>query len=344
MSISINFNDQNKQNMPGLAVSLATSQKENEKKTTVFMGNLNIGKDPIKEKIESARKQAFKIVSDAYGADRDFDKQVGKIKDLAKEMKAEKAAAQEDKKAAEETIEGIKNEYSVGEDSKEQQDLEWLMNYRKGSLDERFCDPEQMKKDQARAAEIEANLTDYQSRMLEANKQLDTAQKRIDDADAGLVATRQSLTDAAQEKNKNHAMVDAQNEAEAIMDAAEKSVVGMVMNDAKDKIDEKAREEQEKAEEKKEEEEKQEKIEAERAEKKAIQEALAEGTKDAVQEAEKESRRREGADLDLTDVIGKDPTQRLENGGNVNAALDELKNKMALIDADLKGIKIDETV
>ncbi|MBR3517492.1 MAG: hypothetical protein IKO10_14400, partial [Lachnospiraceae bacterium] len=126
--------------------------------------------------------------------------------------------------------------------------------------------------------------------------------------------------------------------------AAEKSVVGMVMNDAKDKIDEKAREEQEKAEEKKEEEEKQEKIEAERAEKKAIQEALAEGTKDAVQEAEKESRRREGDPLDLTDVLGSDPTQRIENAGNVNAALDELKNKMALIDADLKGIKIDETV
>ena len=89
--------------------------------------------------------------------------------------------------------------------------------------------------------------------MLEAGEQLDTAQKRIDEADAALVATRQSLTDAAQEKNKNHAMVDAQNEAEAIMDAAEKSVVGMIMNDAKDKIDEKAREEQEKAEEKKEE-------------------------------------------------------------------------------------------
>ena len=344
MSISINFNDQNKQNMPGLAVSLATSQKENEKKTTVFMGDLNIGKDPIKEKIESARKQAFKIVSDAYGADRDFDKQVGKIKDLAKEMKAEKAAAQEDKKAAEETIEGIKNEYSVGEDSKEQQDLEWLMNYRKGSRDERFCDPEQMKKDRARADEIEANLTEYQSRMLEAGEQLDTAQKRIDEADAALVATRQSLTDAAQEKNKNHAMVDAQNEAEAIMDAAEKSVVGMIMNDAKDKIDEKAREEQEKAEEKKEEEEKQEKIEAERAEKKAIQEALAEGSKETVQEARDQSRQRGNDDLELTDVLGSDPTQRIENAGNVNAALDELKNKMALIDADLKGIKIDESV
>ncbi len=299
MSISINLNDANKINMPGIAVASSISQKEGEKKTSVFMGDLNIGKDPVKEKLESARKQAFKIVSEAYGADRDFDKQVGKIKDLAKEMKIEKAAAQEDKKAAEEAIEAIKKE---------------------------------------------ANLTEYQSRMLEAGEQLDTAQKRIDEADAALVATRQSLTDAAQEKNKNHAMMDAQNEAEAIMDAAEKSVVGMVMNDAKDKIDEKAREEQEKAEEKKEEEEKQEKIEAERAEKKAIQEALAEGSKEAVQEAREQSRQRGNDDLELTDVLGSDPTQRIENAGNVNAALDELKNKMALIDADLKGIKIDESV
>ena len=344
MSISINLNEQNKINMPGIAVSSAASQKEGEKKTSVFMGDLNIGKDPVKEKLESARKQAFKLVSDAYGADRDFDKQLGKIKDLAKEMKIEKAAAQEDKKAAEEAIEGIKKEYSVGPDSKEQQDLEWLMDYRKASPDERFCDPEQVKKDRARADEIEANLTEYQSRMLEAGEQLDTAQKRIDEADAGLVATRQSLTDAAQEKNKNHAMVDAQNEAEAIMDAAEKSVVGMIMNDAKDKIDEKAREEQEKAEEKKEEEEKQEKIEAERAEKKAIQEALAEGSKEAVQEARDQSRQRGNDDLELTDVLGSDPMQRIENAGNVNAALDELKNKMALIDTDLKGIKIDESV
>jgi hypothetical protein len=301
MGISINLNDQNQFNMPGVAVSSVASHKENEKKATVFMGDLNIGKDPVTEKIERARKQAFKIVSDAYGADRDFDQQVGKIKDLAKEMKAEKAAAQADKKAAEETIESIKNEYSVGSE-------------------------------------------EYRSLMLEANKQLDTAQKCMDDADAGLVAARQSLTDAAQEKNKNHAMVDAQNEAEAIMDAAEKSVVGMVMNDAKDKIDEKAREEQEKAEEKKEEEEKQEKIEAERAEKKAIQEALAEGSKEAVQEARDQSRQRGNDDLELTDVLGSDPTQRIENAGNINVALDELKNKMALIDADLKGIKIDESV
>ena len=301
MSISINLRDQNKINTPGIAVSSAASLKEGEKKTSVFMGDLNIIKDPAKEKIENARKQAFKLVSDAYGADKDFDKQLGKIKDLAKDMKAEKTAALEDKKAAEEAIEGIKKEYPVESE-------------------------------------------EYQSRMREAGEQLDTAQKRIDDTYAVLVATRQSMTDAQQEKNKNHAMADAKKEAEAIMDAAEKSVVGIAINDAKDKIDEKAREEQEKAKEKKEEEEKQEKIEAERAEKKAIQEALAEGSKEAVQEAREQSRQRGNDDLELTDVLGSDPTQRIENAGNVNAALDELKNKMALIDADLKGIKIDESV
>ncbi len=301
MSISINLSDQNKINTPGIAVASSVSQKEGEKKTSVFMGDLSLGKNPVKEKLDSARKQAFKLVSDAYGADRDFDKQLGKIKDLAKDMKAEKAAALEDKKAAEEAIEGIKQEYPVESE-------------------------------------------EYQSRMLEAGEQLDTAQKRIDDAYAVLVATRQSMTDAQQEKNKNHAMADAKKEAEAIMDAAEKSVVGIAINDAKDKIDEKAREEQEKAKEKKEEEEKQEKIEAERAEKKAIQEALAQGSKDAVREAREQNRQQENDDPDLTDVMGSDPMQRIENAGNVNAALDELKNKMALIDVDLKGIKIDETV
>jgi putative Holliday junction resolvase len=133
-------------------------------------------------------------------------------------------------------------------------------------------------------------------------------------------------------------------EADEIMDEAERAVVGMVMSDAKDKLDEKLREEQEKAEEKKEEEEKQEKIEAQREEKKEIQEALTEGSREAVQEARERSRQREGNDLDLTDVMGSDPTAMLEKTSNVNAQLDDLKNKMALIDADLKGLKVDETV
>lgn len=83
---------------------------------------------------------------------------------------------------------------------------------------------EQMKKDRARADEIVSNLTEYQSRMLEANEQLDHAAERIDAAESALIATRQAMTDAQSEKNKSHAMVDARDEADAIMDAAERDV------------------------------------------------------------------------------------------------------------------------
>ena len=348
MNISISFQEQQKNALiPGLGGGSSNEREDvsnTANKKAFFAGDMNLGNDPKQERLEEARKKAYKVVSDAFGADRDFDRQLDEIRKYAETKREEKAAALSDKKTAEDMIDALRKEYSVDPESKEQKDLDWLMAYRKASHDERFSDIEQMKKNRARADEIEANLTEYQSRMLEANEQLDHAQKRIDDADNALMSIRQSLTDAENEKNKTHAMADAQDEAETIMDEANRAVIGMAMNEAKDKIEEKMQEEQEKAEEKKEEKEEQEELEAERAEKKAVQEALTEETKEAVKEAREESRRRKADDLDLTDVTGADPAVLTDRLSNVNAALDDIKNKMALVDADLKGIKVDEII
>ena len=348
MNISISFQEQQKNTLISGLGGGSSNEREDVSNTAnkkaFFAGNMNLGNDPKQERLEEARKKAYKVVSDAFGADRDFDRQLYEIRKYAETKREEKAAALSDKKTAEDMIDALRKEYNVDPESKEQKDLEWLMSYRKASHDERFSDIEQMKKNRARADEIEANLTEYQSRMLEANEQLDHAQKRIDDADNALMSIRQSLTDAETEKNKTHAMADAQDEAENIMDEANRAVIGMAMNEAKDKIEEKMQEEQEKAGEKKEEKEEQEDLEAERAEKKAVQEALAEETKEAVKEAREESRRRKADDLDLTDVTGADPAALTDRLSNVNAALDDIKNKMALVDADLKGIKVDEII
>lgn len=345
MNITINFGEQQKNTaLPGKSGIPSDEKKAGELKKSLFAGNMNINNDPVSQKLEEARKKAYKIVSDAFGADKDFEKQLHELKDFAREKRDEKTVAQADRKRAEETIAALKDEYKVDPDSKEQKDLEWLIDYRKRSLEEGLSDIGQMKKDRARAEEIEANLTEYQSCMLEANEQLDHAVDRIKTAEESMVGTRQALTDAKTEKNKTHTMVDAQKEADEIMDAAERAVIGMVMNDAKDKLDEKLREEQEKAEEKKEEEEEQEKIEAEREAKKEIQEALAEGNQEAAREAEERVRQHENDDLDLRDVLDSDSLTVFEKTGNVNAALDDLKNKMALVDADLMGLKVDESV
>ncbi|MBR3524744.1 MAG: hypothetical protein IKO11_02760 [Lachnospiraceae bacterium] len=345
MNISVNFQEQQKNGMmPAVNAAAPGVGKDGEQKKSLFAGDMKLGTDPVRERLDSARKKAYKIVSDAFDADKNFERQMNRVREFAREQKDEKALAQSDRASAEKTIASLKEAYGVDPGSQEQKDLDWLMDYRRQSPEERLGDIEQLKKDRARAAGIEAGLTEYQSRMLEANEQLDHAQARIDEADAALIATRQAMTDAKTEKNKTHAMVDADEEAEEIMDAAERAVVGMVMNDAKDKLDEKLREEQEKAEEKKEEEEKQEKLEAEREEKKELREAFAEGSKEAVQEARENSLQRDTDTPDLSDVAGADPAALLEKQGKVNAQLDELKNRMALIDADLKGIKLDETV
>ena len=189
-----------------------------------------------------------------------------------------------------------------------------------------------------------SNLTEYQSRMLEVNNQIDVAKETIDEADKALMSARQLLTDAESEKNKTHTMADAVKEAEAILDAAERDVIVMSMNDAKDSIEEKTKEKQEEAKEKKEAEKKQEKIEAERIEKREIMEALASDTKDAVREVKERTRQRENNDIDITDVLNNDVVNISDDSENLSKALDEIKNKMALVDADLKGIKVDETV
>nr|MCR4937969.1 hypothetical protein [Lachnospiraceae bacterium] len=208
MNISINFQEQQKNTLiPGLGGVISNEREDaadNTNKKAFFVGNMNLGNDPKQERLEEARKKAYKVVSDAFGADRAFDRQLDEIRNYAETKREEKAAAMSDKKTAEDMIDALRKEYSVDPESKEQKDLE-------------------------------ANLTEYQSRMLEANEQLEHAQKRIDDADNALMSIRQSLTDAETEKNKTHAMADAQDEAENIMDEANRAVIGMAMNEAKDK-------------------------------------------------------------------------------------------------------------
>ena len=141
-----------------------------------------------------------------------------------------------------------------------------------------------------------------------------------------------------------YTMLDAKKDGEAIIAAAERDVVGMVVTDAKEKQDEKIREEQEKKEKEKEEEKEQAKIEAKREEQKELQEALAHNNREAISDVEARSRERKQEDLDLSDLTDLNPAQMYQSSGQAEAALEELKNKMALVDADLMGLKVDETV
>lgn len=342
MNISISSNDRQ---ISDQFIRNKSKKSKDQKSNNVYAGNLTGVCNPVNEKLENAKKQAFKLVSDAWDSDREFQKRLNELKEFINEKKSEKSDAGQMLAGAYETAASLKEEYHINEDSEEQKDLDWLISYEnKLKSGEAFKDVAQMKKDSMRAKEIKSNFTDYQTQMYEINGQIETSKRIIEEADNSIKAARQSITDAESENNKQHVMVDAVKESEAIINAANKDVVSTAFDEAVRKKEEEIQENKEKQEEKKEEEKVKEKILAERLEKQEIQEALASDNKEAVQIAQKRSRERKREDIDLTDISETNPELVFSKSSETQAALDEIKNKMSLIDADLKGLKVDETL
>ena len=92
-------------------------------------------------------------------------------------------------------------------------------------------------------------------------------------------------------------------------------------------------------EEKEEDEERLEKIKEDRA----MQEALIEGTKEAAERAEAQRKKNETPDIDLTDMMDMIDQQ---NGSTsqMQQELSDIKSSMKVLEADLKGIKVDQGV
>ena len=144
------------------------------------------------------------------------------------------------------------------------------------------------------------------------------------------------------EKLKSHALVDAGKTADDIMGAANEEIVGMAVQEATDHIDETMEESKKEAEEaadkKQEKDDQLEQI----KENRAVQEAVIQGTKEAIEQAKKEQQKNDAPQVELGDLLEmtltKDPTK------DVQQSLDEIKSSMKLLEADLKGIEVDQQV
>ena len=132
----------------------------------------------------------------------------------------------------------------------------------------------------------------------------------------------QIITATELERLKTHPMVDAGKQADAIMDEASKEIVGMLVDEAKDHIDEEAEKEKEKAE-------------TEKEKKEELQARI-----DAAKEKKKE-------DEELTKDILEGVAKASSTTNEVSATQQEIKdmmNKMKLIEDDIKGAAVDKSL
>lgn len=287
--------------------TLLTEKAEQGNRKTFFAGNSNLANDPIAEKRKEAQEKAWKVVSDAWDADKAIDKSVEDRQNHYNEMLEVVKEAQSHLKDINAEMDALKEEYGITEET-----------------------------------EFKDCPDEYKQRYLELHKQASEFKNKIYDAEKLMKDDISDIKAIALERLKSDPMVDAQKTADAIEAAANEEIIGMAMQQAKEHIDEKMEEAQEKAEEKaEEEEEKEEKLE-DLKEIKALQEAIIEGTKEAVAEAEARRQENEAPDLPLDELIKL--TQMNTETNKAQKTLDEIKYSMALLEADLKGIEIDEEI
>lgn len=334
VSINAGMLDKEQQTGRSFAVSISGKPREERKEDSQSMG-LNGQFDPIEQKRALAKKQAYKIVRDALANELKMDGNVQEYKDHAEQLQADMDAAQEEIGKIDERKEALRIDSGVETDSEEQKDLELLEKraaYERGDLSKALT-KEEMERIQALD---ERGYTDYQKQALEVEKHKAPYEDTVRKAQAGIISANAVIRGTRLERLKKDPIRKAQSEKDDMLAAASKELIGMLVDEAKDHMDEKAEKLQEKADERAEKEEaEQEKLDAIK-EKKEQTEAMAhpENSTEYVPETH-------------TEPVSGDPTTeamvQLENQkADYQQEIEEMMRKMGLVAEDIKGIKVDE--
>ncbi len=356
---------------------------QEQKRNTIFMGDLNVKKDPITQRKQYAQQKALKMVGDAWDVDRKIDQNIQDIRDKLRQLEDEYVENLGYIAEGDAQKEQLRQQYNVAPDSQEQKDLELLQKkadymrhpdevtlteedrarlkaisgrppetkeevellQRKADAEKFGLEVEWTEEEEALLKEMEGvPLTEYQERCLKIDGYQKIYETRNDVIKDQIAAYNGSIRATRLERLKFREMEKAQKKAEDVMEAAGKEIIGMLMEEAKDHVDEEMEETKEEAEEKAEEEASQEEKIEERKEDTAeleqrIDEAHRENEAREELRREAEERSREDAVL-LGDIM-----EAGMGTGSLSDVKFDVKNmlhKMKLLEEDLKGSIVDE--
>lgn len=306
---------------------------------SIFAGSTKLADDPIAQRRKEAQKAAWKVVSDAWNSDKSVDCMQEEHRAHYAELEALKKEASAEISDITDNKEALRELYGVASDSDEQKDLELLEKAQ--NINAGVSRDELTGEERKRLGELyQGGLTEYQQRALELHDREVELRKQITNAEKQMRADTAAIHEISKERLKENPLLDAQKAAEDIIGAANEEIIGMAVQEAREHIEEKLEEAAEKAEEnEKKKEERDERLEEQKI-KRAEQEAMLAGTKEAAQKAKAEKHR-----ADRTDSIDSTAMAELVKNdgasGEVSQGLEEIKNNMKLLEADLKGIRVD---
>ena len=286
---------------------------------------LNLEKDSkIEARRSNAKKQAKKLISDAWAKDEIAYQNIKNIQQEKNDIQSKLNEWNAKLKDIDNNKQDLQEEYGIASDSQEQKDLELLEKYqnnKNGSSFDSFS-----KEEIERLKELqEMPLTEYQKKALELNSSKGELNKEIQRGEKSLMAMTSAITDATIEQLKSQNMLKAGDAAEAIMDAAGNEIVGMLIEEGREKIDEQQQEEREKAEKVKEKREEQDEMIKESKEKSEEQREILEDEMDAEKTQQ---------DLSIQKQSENHMTEAQKH-------IQQLIMDKKLVNEDIKGIEID---
>lgn len=302
-----------------------TKQEKQANANTIFAGDLGFNQDSILFRKQMAQKKALKVVGDAWANEQKIEEDFKSRREHMKQLNQEYAEAQKQVKEITDQKEHLKEVYFVKEDSQEQQDLE-LLRKRRDLLESNQDLEENLTEEELDClGKIdEKGMTEYQKRSLELDSVEKDFRLKVKQKENELYAEDATLRSMRLERLKYAPMLKAQQQADEIEKAASEEAVNMLIDEAKDHIDEEQEERKEEAEEIKEEKEEQEEVIEQRREDRAESEKRAE---------------------ELAESI---PMQEMLQLGQVKTEVQkEIQNivdKMKLVEEDIKGSLIDESL
>nr|WP_297766110.1 hypothetical protein [uncultured Butyrivibrio sp.] len=333
---------QNQNNESSVAGATKAGQKTGNI-SSISGANLK-GESLIQQRQGLAKKQALKVVSDAFGGEKKLDAQMQSIKDEIKRLQDEINEKTANTIENDAKLKELQEEYGIDPDSKENQDLTRLAfkaNYSKEGLSE-----EEM-----------STMSEYQQKALYYVSKNQQNSLDIDRAKSLQAANVQGYSDMKSERNKSQDMLKAQEAAEEIMEASNGETIALLTQEAVDHVDEEQKEREEEAKEAAEKKKEEKKEEAKKLEKEAMQQEMIENIKEHAAESQGTSAdakravaRRERAEANRVDAEGvqktiiSDGTSIEDTQNAVNTEITNILNKLSLLSSDVKGSTIDSQI
>lgn len=300
----------------GTAISQQEKTAGQEKKSSegvksVDASGLNLGQDIIAQRKSQAQREAMDIIKSQFKSDGKIDQSLAERRQKIADNKEKASEALEHMNEITRQEEQLKEDWSIGDDSEEQKNLELRLKAKEAMRP--GSDVEMTAEEWKRYSEL-GPITEYEQAVLDWEKEKDKFRKELEEANKEIVIQSSVIRSTKQEMLKYHGMDDATAIAEESLKNASKEITGMLLQEGVDSIKEEIDEAVEKGQEQKKENEE--------------EEALREKKKADEMELEQK-------------LMNLPAAQQLQ--AEVEQKMQEILAKQKLLEEDLKGVQVDQT-